>query len=84
MRIGHGAIVAAGAVVPRDVAPYSVVAGNPARHVRWRFDEPLREQLLATVWWDWPVDELCTLGELLCSDDIKAFLAYAATRSSTP
>lgn len=40
--VGHSAVVASSAVVTRDIAPYSVVAGNPALHVRWRFDEVTR------------------------------------------
>jgi chloramphenicol O-acetyltransferase type B len=44
--IGDGAVVACGSIVTRDVEPYSVVAGNPARHVRWRFPEEQRQALL--------------------------------------
>ena len=54
--IGHGAVVAAASVVARDVAPYAVVAGNPARVVRWRFSEDEVERLLRAAWWDWPVE----------------------------
>jgi virginiamycin A acetyltransferase len=51
--IGAGAIVAALSVVTRDVAPYAIVAGNPAREVRRRFDEGTVARLLDTAWWDW-------------------------------
>ncbi len=78
--IGHGAVVAAGAVVTRDVEPYSVVAGNPAKHVRWRFDEATRRALLDAAWWDWPVAELRGIMELLCSDQIQRLLDYAQQR----
>jgi virginiamycin A acetyltransferase len=54
--IGDGAIVAAGAVVSRDVPPYGIVAGNPARVVRARFDDAAVERLLRSAWWDWPVE----------------------------
>ncbi len=52
VNIGHGAIVAAGAVVVRDVEPYSIVGGVPAKHIRFRFDEEQRKHLLALKWWD--------------------------------
>jgi virginiamycin A acetyltransferase len=52
--IGHGAVVAAATVVAADVPPYAIVAGNPARVVRMRFDEQDVERLLRAAWWDWP------------------------------
>lgn len=80
--IGHGAVVANGSVVSRDVAPYSVVAGNPARHVRWRFPEEQCQALLASDWWNWPESEVRAAAHLLCSPDIAAFLDYVRTRSA--
>jgi len=53
--IGHGAVVAAASVVTRDVPPYAVVAGNPARVVRMRYDEDDVGRLLRAAWWDWPM-----------------------------
>jgi acetyltransferase-like isoleucine patch superfamily enzyme len=78
--IGDGAVVVARAVVSRDVAPYSIVAGNPAKHVRYRFDQEIREALLASAWWTWPESELRHIASLLCSNDLRAFLAYAEAR----
>lgn len=52
--IGHGAVIAAASVVASDVPPYTVVAGNPARVVRRRFDDDDIECLLRAAWWDWP------------------------------
>jgi virginiamycin A acetyltransferase len=54
--IGHGAVVAAASVVARDVPPYAVVVGNPARVVRSRFSEDDVERLLRAAWWEWPVE----------------------------
>lgn len=80
--IGHGAIVAAGAIVTRDVAPFSVVGGNPCKFIRWRFEEDVREELLQAAWWDWPMEEVKTVARALCSSDMPAFLSYIRERQS--
>ena len=54
--IGDGAIIAARAVVVSDVDPYTVVGGNPAKHVRERFSDEDIDRLLRLAWWDWPVN----------------------------
>lgn len=56
--IGIGAVLAAGAVVTKDVAPYTIVAGNPARPVRRRFPQSVEERLMQLAWWDWSHDML--------------------------
>ncbi|MFF7710381.1 DapH/DapD/GlmU-related protein [Pseudomonas sp. NPDC007930] len=78
--IGHGAVVAAGAVVTKPVAPYAIVGGNPAKVIRWRFDEPLRQRLLASAWWAWPSDEVAAISPMLCSADFDGFFEYVARR----
>ena len=56
--IGDGAVVAAGAVVTRDVEPYAIVAGVPAKFLRWRFPPEIASRLIALAWWDWDHDRL--------------------------
>ncbi len=56
--IGDGAVVAAKSVVTHDVPPYAIVAGNPAKTVKTRFDAQTVERLLAVAWWNWTVDKI--------------------------
>lgn len=58
IRIGNGAIIGSNALVTKDVAPYSIVGGNPAKEIRKRFDDDSIELLQALAWWDWPMDKL--------------------------
>ncbi|MBV8932618.1 MAG: CatB-related O-acetyltransferase [Kutzneria sp.] len=58
VRIGDGAVIGAGSVVTTDIPPYGVVAGNPARLLRLRFDEEQVAHLLRIAWWDWPVEQV--------------------------
>ncbi len=55
--IGDGAIVGAQALVTKDVPPYAIVGGNPAKLIRYRFPEEQRQALLEIRWWDWPEQE---------------------------
>lgn len=80
--VGHGAVVACGAVVTRDIPPYAIAAGNPAKVVRWRFDEATRHALLDIAWWDWPEQEVRQVAEVLCSTDTNVLIRYAADRKS--
>ena len=65
VRIGDGAVIAANATVTRDVAPYEMVGGNPAKHLKFRFEESVRSRLQALRWWDQPIEVIRKLAPLL-------------------
>ena len=69
VHIGDGAIIGASSVVGRDVEPYAIVVGNPARPVRKRFDDELTALLLRFRWWDKSVEEIDSLIPLLTDGD---------------
>ena len=58
VHIGDGAIIAARAVVTKDVPPYTIVGGTPGHEIRKRFDAETIQQLLRLKWWDWPTDKI--------------------------
>ena len=72
VHIGSGAIIGANSVVGSDVAPYTIVAGNPAKPIRKRFDEELIALMLAWKWWDKPIEEIDALIPVLTSSDLSA------------
>lgn len=70
--LGHGCVVAGGAIVTKDVAPYMIVAGIPAVPLRARFPDDIADRMMALVWWDWPHDKL-----RLALDDFRTLKAEA-------
>ena len=58
VNIGDGAIIGTRAVVTKDVPPYTIAGGVPAKEIRKRFDEQTVEKLLKVQWWDWPYDQI--------------------------
>ncbi|HXB66324.1 MAG TPA: CatB-related O-acetyltransferase [Solirubrobacteraceae bacterium] len=71
--VGDGAVVAAWSVVSKDVAPYTIVAGAPARPVRTRFSEETIASLLRIRWWDWQEEAVLERIDDLTSTDLDAF-----------
>jgi virginiamycin A acetyltransferase len=73
--IGHGAVVGARAVVARDVPPYAIVAGNPGRLLRRRFEQATVSALLDAAWWDLPPEDVRPLVPLLQSERVDELVA---------
>ena len=69
--IGDGAIIGCNTVVTKDVEPYSIVAGNPGRFIRYRFSEEVIDELLDIKWWDLPLDVIQEIVPLLASANIE-------------
>jgi acetyltransferase-like isoleucine patch superfamily enzyme len=79
IKIGDGAVVGAGAIVTKDVEPYQVVAGVPAKPIKYRFDKAIRDELLTTEWWNKSYDFLKTLDY----SNIQMFIQSVNNDSST-
>lgn len=75
--IGNGAVVAMESLVTKDVPPYAVVGGCPARIIKYRFSPKQIEDLLEIAWWNWTDEEIGEFVPLLMSDDIDAFIEVA-------
>ena len=74
VRIGNGALVAAGAVVTKDVPAYAIVGGNPAKLIRYRIPESLIAPMEQIGWWNWPLDQIEAALPLLLNVDIERFV----------
>ena len=72
VRIGDGAIIGASSVVARDIEPYTVCAGNPAKRIRKRFDDELTALLKELRWWDKSIEEINALSPLLTCSDLSS------------
>ena len=77
VRIGDGAIVSSRSVVVSDVAPYTVVGGNPAKPIKERFPAEVVARLLAVAWWDWPIDRISANLEAIVGGDVGALETIA-------
>ena len=71
VKIGDGAVIGARAVVTKDVEPYSIVGGMPAKEIRKRFAPDIIEKLKTLQWWNWPVKRIKESIHLIQSGDIE-------------
>lgn len=74
--VGHGAVIGTRALVTKDVEPYAIIGGNPARLIRKRFADEHIAMLLEMAWWDWPEKRLQAAMPLLCDADIPALYRF--------
>ena len=72
--IGDGAIIATNATVTRDVAPYTIFGGNPAKEIRKRFSEDVIAKLLALKWWNWDIEKITKNVQHLTDNKIEKFI----------
>ena len=80
VHIGDGAIIAARAVVTKDVPPYTIVGGTPAKEIRKRFDAEVIEQLLILKWWDWSTDKIHQCLPYIAEGKLDELLAMKKDR----
>ena len=72
VKIGNGAVIASKSVVTADVPAYSVVGGNPAKVIKYRFEESIIEALQSVAWWNWSAEKITANLEAIVGADIHA------------
>lgn len=74
IHIGDGAVIGTSAVVTKDIPPYAIVGGNPAKVLKYRFSKKQIKKLLKIKWWDWPLYQIYDNIELFETDNIDGFI----------
>jgi len=74
VKIGDGAVIAANSHVVKNVEPYSITGGNPAKLIKYRFTKGQIEKLLEIEWWFWEDSKINNILHILCNDDIDVFI----------
>lgn len=74
VKIGDGAIIGAGSIVTKNVDDYEIVAGNPAKHIKYRFSREEINGLKRVQWWNWPIEKIMENRDTIESSNIKGFL----------
>ena len=67
-------MIAAEAVVTKNVEPFEIVGGNPAKHIRYRFNKEIRNKLLMIAWWNWDIEKIRSHLPAICNCDIQSFI----------
>ena len=75
VHIGDGAIIGTNALVTKDIEPYTIVGGNPAKEIRKRFDNETIEKLLKIQWWNWPIEKILQNVKVLVSGNVDDLTA---------
>ena len=81
VNIGDGAVIGTGSVVTKDIPPYTIVVGNPAKPIKTRFDNKSILQLLEIEWWNWPIEKINKALPFFTSEDLEPFFKWI--KSST-
>ncbi|KGE13331.1 type B chloramphenicol O-acetyltransferase [Sphingobacterium deserti] len=76
IRIGDGAIIGSRALITKDVAPYTIVAGNPAKEIRKRFTIEEIDKLMEIKWWNWEMDKVAAAMAIICSADVESLYLF--------
>lgn len=72
--VGDRAVIATNSLVVKNVEPYAIYGGNPAKLIRYRFTKEQIEKLLEIKWWNWDDDKINKYVPKLCNEDIDAFI----------